>query len=184
MKWVCCRPCAFLHRQKAAHLSAVNSGPQTHLSVHHHFSWDTNITHDQRAGCYSANTCLAIGISVSFWTWMDPQRMLDAFRLYLTLPEMASFAPSWPVSGGGPRVLSPSPSTGWLCDHKATFQRSSVHVVLLFLPPGPVSPLGSSCSQSPLSWKETLIWRGNLQQTGKLGSAGAHCNVLWLDLLF
>lgn len=183
MKSVCCMPCAFLRRQKAAHLSAETSGP-LHLSVHHRFSWDTNIIHDQRADCYSATTCLAIGISVSFWTRMDPQRMSDASRLYLRLPQIASFAPSRPVSGGGPSVPSPSLSTGWLCDHKATFQHSSVHVVLLFLPPGPVSPLSCSCSQSPLSWKGTLIWRVRLQQTGKLPLAGADCNVLWLDLPF
>lgn len=181
MKSVSCRPCAFLHRQKAAHLSAVTSGP-LHLSVHHHFSWDPNITHDRRADCYSATTCLAIGISVSLWTWMDPQRMPDASRFYLTLPQMASFAPSQPVSGSGPSVPSPSLSTGWLCDHEGTFQRSSVHVVLLLLPPGPVSPLSSSCSQSPLSWKETFVWRGKLQQTGKLPPVGADCNALWLDL--
>lgn len=127
IKSVCYRPWAFIHRQKAAHLSAVTSGP-LHLSVHHHFSWDTNITHDQRAGCYPATTRSAIGISVSFWTWMDAQRIPDASRLYLTLPQIASFCSiassvwRWTLPFG-------------LCDHKATFQLSSVHVVLLLLPP-------------------------------------------------
>lgn len=172
MKSVSCRPCAFLHRQKAAYLLAVTSGP-LHLSVHHHFSWDPNITHDRRADCYSATTCLAIGISVSLRTWMDPQRMPDASRFYLTLPQMASFAPSQPVSGSGPSVPSPSLSTGWLCDHEGTFQRSSVHVVLLLLPPGPfessqlfllsVSPQlkGDICltGQTSADWQTPPCWR-------------------------
>lgn len=90
MKSVCYRPWAFLHRQKTARLSAVTSGP-LHLSVHHHFSWDTNITRDQRAGCESASTRSEIGISVSFWTCMDPQRMPDASRFYLTPPTDSFF---------------------------------------------------------------------------------------------
>lgn len=78
MKSVCCRPCAFFHRQSTAPLSAVTSAPLD-PSVHHHFSWDTTVTHDQSSDCYSATTFFAVGISVSFWTWMNPQTIPDAF---------------------------------------------------------------------------------------------------------
>lgn len=63
------RPFAFLHRQKAAHLSAATSGP-LHLSKHRHFSWDTNVTRDQSIDLYWNTTYLG-DMLISFWTWID-----------------------------------------------------------------------------------------------------------------
>lgn len=105
MKSVCCRS----SKQKAIKVCQQWPVDHLHLPVDHHFSWDTNTTHDQRANC-DRHICV-------FWSWMVPWRMSDASRLYLTVPQRASFAPS-PVSGSRPSVPSPSPSTGWFVTRK------------------------------------------------------------------
>lgn len=88
------------------------------LQIYKHNPWP-------KGRLLSATTCLAIGISVSFWIGMDPQRMPDASRLYLTLPQRASFAPSHPVSGSGPSVPPhPSLSTGWFVTIKPPFSEA------------------------------------------------------------
>lgn len=122
-------------------------------------------------------------------TW----RMPDASWWYP--PQIASFPTLWPVNAAGSSVLSSvccdyrGHFSGTLCNHKATFQLSTVLSVQLSVPPGWPSPPGSPLSHchphpTPLSWKETFIGQGNSQQTCTLLSVVINCNAFRLDVFF